>query len=83
MDKINIILADSSKEQLQTLNSIFVNDPSINVISRCSDGIQLLNTLKTVQADFLIFDIFMPKVDGIKVLEEIQNNRLALSRISR
>lgn len=74
MDKINIILADSSKEQLQTLNSIFVNDPSINVISRCSDGIQLLNTLKTVQADFLIFDIFMPKVDGIKVLEEIQNN---------
>lgn len=74
MDKINIILADSSKEQLQILNSIFVNDPSINVISRCSDGIQLLNTLKTVQADFLIFDIFMPKVDGIKVLEEIKNN---------
>lgn len=74
MDKINIIIADSSKEQLQILNSIFVNDPSINVISRCSDGIQLLNTLKTVQADFLIFDIFMPKVDGIKVLEEIKNN---------
>lgn len=74
MDKINIILADSSKEQLQNLCTFFTNEENVTIIGKCSDGAQLLNTLKSVQTDFLILDIFMPKIDGIKVLEEISRN---------
>ncbi len=76
MDKINIILADSSKEQLQNLCTFFTNEENVTIIGKCSDGAQLLNTLKSVQTDFLILDIFMPKIDGIKVLEEISRNLL-------
>lgn len=75
MDKINIILADASKEHLQNISSFFQNYDNINIIAKCSDGAQLLSTLKSINCDFLIFDIFMPKIDGLKVLEEIFNNK--------
>jgi len=74
MDKINIILADSSKEHMQNISSFFGKYEFINIIAKCSDGAQVLSTLKSIKADFLIFDIFMPKIDGIKVLEEINAN---------
>ncbi len=75
MDKINIIIADPSKEQLQNLITFFSSYENINIIAKCCDGAQLLSTLKNIQADFLIFDIFMPKIDGLKILEEIYNNK--------
>ena len=74
MDKTNIIIADASKEHMQNLSSFLSSNDSINIIARCSDGAQLLSTLKSIKADFLIFDIFMPKIDGIKILEELNNN---------
>lgn len=75
MDKINIIIADPSKEQMQNLVNFFSNYENINIIAKCCDGAQLLSTLKNIQSDFLIFDIFMPKIDGLKILEEIYNNK--------
>ena len=74
MEKINVILADSSKEQLQNLCAFFSNEENVSIIGKCNDGAQLLNTLKSVQTDILVLDIFMPKIDGIKVLEEIKHN---------
>ena len=74
MEKLNIILADASKEQLQSLSTYFAGEKNLNVLFKCCDGFQLLNALKTMQTDYLIMDIFMPKIDGLKVLEEIKNN---------
>lgn len=75
MEKINIIIADPSKEQMQNLVNFFASYDTINIVSKCYDGAQLLNTLKSIQSDFLILDIFMPKIDGLKILEEIYNNK--------
>ncbi len=75
MGKINVILADASKEQMQNLSTFFTNDDTIEIISKCYDGAQLLSTLKAIQSDILIIDIFMPKIDGLKVLEEIYLNK--------
>lgn len=75
MDKINIIIADPSKEQMQSLVNFFSGYENLNIIAKCCDGAQLLSTLKSIQTDFLIFDIFMPKIDGLKILEEIYNNK--------
>ena len=74
MDKINLILADASKEQVQNLSTFLTNEQNISIIGKCYDGSHLLSVLKNVQADCLIIDIFMPKIDGLKVLEELYNN---------
>lgn len=74
MNKINVIIADASKEQSQNVATFFLNENTIDVVAKCYDGSQLLSTLKTIQVDFLLLDIFMPKIDGLKVLEELNNN---------
>ena len=74
MEKISVILADSSREQLQNLSAFFTNEQDITVVGKCTDGSQLLNVLKSIHVDFLILDVFLPKIDGLKVLEEIKNN---------
>lgn len=74
MNKINVIIADASKEQLQNVATFFLSENTIDVVAKCYDGAQLLSTLKTIQVDFLILDIFMSKIDGLKVLEELNNN---------
>ena len=76
----------SYEEFKELLNYVFVNDISsivsffenidnIEIIAKCNDGAQLLNVLKSIKPDILILDIFMPKLDGIKVLEELSYNK--------
>lgn len=75
MNKLSMVIADASKEQIQNVSTFFSSNDSIEVVAKCYDGNQLLATLKSIQIDFLIIDIFMPKLDGLKVLEEIYNNK--------
>ena len=74
MEKINVILSDSSKEQIQALTTHLTNEGNFNIVYRCYEGTQLINALKTIQCDLLITDLFLPKIDGLKVLEEMTSN---------
>lgn len=73
MDKLKIMIADDSRELVQTMADFFREDEGLNVVSTFTDGLQLLNALRITQVDLLILDIFMPNYDGLKVLEEIRN----------
>lgn len=72
MDKLKVMIADDSKELVQTMLDFFNGKEGIHVLDAFSDGTQLLNALRTTQVDLLILDIFMPNCDGLTVLEEIK-----------
>ena len=72
MDKLKVMIADDSKELVQTMLDFFNEKEGIHVLDTFSDGTQLLNALRTTQVDLLILDIFMPNCDGLTVLEEIK-----------
>lgn len=72
MDKLKIMIADDSRESAQTMADFLNEDEGLQIISTFTDGLQLLNALRTIQVDLLILDIFMPNYDGLKVLEEIR-----------
>lgn len=74
MEKLKCIIADTNKEQIQALSSFFASESNIEVVNKCYDGMQLLGTLRTLQVDILILDVFLPKIDGLKILEELYNN---------
>lgn len=73
MEKLKIAIADDSREIQTMLTEAFKNDENMEVVATYSDGIQLLNALRTLQLDILILDVFMPNYDGLKVLEEIRS----------
>lgn len=72
MEKLKIAIADDSKEIQTTLTELFKREDNMEIIATYSDGLQLLNALRTTQIDVLILDIFMPNFDGLKVLEELK-----------
>lgn len=73
MNKIKVIIADNSKEQISGISSFLNKTGEYEIVCECYDGQQLLKRLQTVQVDVLILDIFMSKYDGLRVLEEIRN----------
>ena len=73
MEKLKIAIADDSREVQTMLKELFKNDENMEVVGTFSDGVQLLNALRTLQLDILILDIFMPNYDGLKVLEEVRS----------
>lgn len=73
MEKLKIAIADDSREIQTLLTDLFKNEDNMEVVATYSDGLQLLNALRTVQLDVLILDIFMPSYDGLKVLEEVRS----------
>ena len=75
MDALKVIIADDGKELVQTMQEFFLDKKEIEVVGVHTDGVSLLNTLRVMQVDVLILDIFMPNCDSIKVLQELKTKR--------
>lgn len=75
MNSLKVIIADDGKELVQAMQDFFSEKEEIEVVGVHSDGITLLNTLRVTQVDLLILDIFMPNLDGVKVLQELNTRK--------
>lgn len=74
MEKIKVAIADDNKELVKTLESYLGNHPQIEVIGTAANGKICLNMIENEAPDVLLLDIIMPHLDGIAVLETMQNN---------
>ena len=74
-DALKVIIADDGYELLNVLEDYLEKKDGIRIISKLSDGEEVLNTLRVTKCDLLLLDIFMPNCDGIKVLEELKNHK--------
>ena len=68
-----VIIADDNKEMVLMLASYLRNN-NFDVVECFDSGKELLTYLKSNQVDLLLLDVFMPEVDGVKVLQEIKAN---------
>ncbi|HHX00471.1 MAG TPA: sporulation transcription factor Spo0A [Acholeplasmataceae bacterium] len=75
METLKVIIADDGKELVQAMKDFFSDKKEIEVVGVHSDGVTLLNTLRVTQVDLLILDIFMPNLDGVKVLQELKTKK--------
>lgn len=56
------------------INTEYINRvENFQVVKHVSNGIEALNYLKSgAKIDLIILDVYMPKMDGIKMLEELR-----------
>ncbi|MNK77623.1 Response regulator UvrY [compost metagenome] len=70
---INIILADDHNIVRASLKALIEKYEGIKVIAEVSDGLAVLDLLeKGVEADIVLSDIVMPKLDGIALTNTIK-----------
>ena len=70
-EKIKIVLADDNKDFCQVLKEYLSNESDIEILGIAKDGIEALDLVKKTQPDLLVLDVIMPHLDGLGVLEKI------------
>lgn len=80
MEKIHVVVADDNEIMRKSLGEILETDPQIIVDGIAMDGEVTLQMIKEKHPDVVVIDLVMPKVDGIGVMERIQNEIASLPK---
>ena len=73
---ITLIIANDHPIFLDGLEDIFRREPDFQVLARCLEGQAALRAVRQLKPDVLILDLRMPKMDGLGVLREMQEEKL-------
>lgn len=75
MEKLNVAIADDNERMLRLLGQIIESDDELNVVGTAKDGEEAYNVIKTKEPDVVLLDIVMPKLDGLGVLDRVNNDK--------
>jgi PleD family two-component response regulator len=73
MEKKKLLVIDDSEANLMLFESMFENDPRIEVTLR-DNGISIVEYCLNLRPDLILLDLMMPEVNGFEVLEQLQAN---------
>lgn len=68
---IRLVLADDHPLILDALEGLFRLEEDIEVVARCTDGVQAFEAVERLEPDVLILDLRMPISDGLQVLRAL------------
>ena len=74
MHNIKLLIAEEQASEQQLLTEYFSKKPDFKVIGGYEDENTILNTLKVVNVDVFIVELFKSKFDGIKIIETLRNH---------
>lgn len=80
-EEIKILIADDHDLIRQGLKSIIGLEDDLVVVGEADNGESVLNMMKIHKPDILLLDINMPSISGIKVLQKIREEGIAVKII--
>ena len=72
-DNLSILVADDNADFAKTLTTCIEQEDGMEVIGIAQDGVEAIDMIKNTKPDVAILDVIMPHLDGLGVLERIQN----------
>lgn len=72
-NSISVLLADDSKEFVEVVKDYLEKEDDIKVAGVAYDGNEAYEMILETQPDVVLLDMIMPRVDGLGVLEKLQN----------
>lgn len=75
---IKIVIADDHKILRQGIIQLLELDKNLRIVGQARDGMECIDLIQHVEADVLLLDINMPKLDGIEVLKYIRKNKIPI-----
>ena len=73
---IRVVLADDHPVVIEGLEQLFRLEPDITVVGCASNGVEALDVVRKSRPDVLVLDLRMPKLDGVAVVRELQQEEL-------
>lgn len=73
---ISVLIADDNLDLSKLLNEYISREKDMTVVGIVNDGANVVNKIIELKPDVVILDIIMPNLDGIGVLEKINELKL-------
>jgi two-component system response regulator (stage 0 sporulation protein A) len=70
-EKIKIIIADDNLEFVSTFVKYLESQEDMEILATAKDGIEAVERITTMKPDVVLLDVIMPHLDGIGVLEKL------------
>ncbi|MBO4293635.1 MAG: sporulation transcription factor Spo0A [Clostridia bacterium] len=75
-ERITVLIADDNQDFSRTLSSYLESQDDMEVIGRARDGLEAVEMIKNTTPDVVLLDVIMPHLDGLGVIEKInETNR--------
>src|SRR5512133_1376468 len=75
-EKISVAIADDHAGIRRGIRRILEKSSHINIVAEASDGQEAINVVQAYRPDVLILDILMPVIDGITVIDRLNQLNL-------
>ena len=75
MGKLNVAIADDNERILELLEEIVNSDNELNVVGKANNGEDMCHIIKNQEPDVVLLDLIMPKMDGISVMEHVNEDK--------
>ena len=74
-NKITVLIADDNRDFAMTLLEYLKKEDDLEVVGVAKDGKEASELISITKPDIAILDVIMPHLDGLGVLEKINENR--------
>lgn len=75
-NSIKVLLADDNREFCDIISKYLEKQEDMKVVGIANDGIEVLDMVSATKPDVIVLDIIMPHLDGLGVLERLNNLNL-------
>ena len=74
MGKLNIAIADDNERMVNLLGTLIQSDNELELVGQADNGKDIYDIIKEKEPDVVLLDIIMPKVDGLTVMEKVNQD---------
>lgn len=75
MGHLNVAIADDNERILDMLENVISMDEDLTVVGKAKNGEEMCQIIKNKQPDVVLLDLIMPKMDGLSVMEKINQDK--------
>lgn len=75
MAVMSVAIADDNERMVEILNDIVKKDNEIRIVGKANNGEDVYHMIKEKEPDVVLLDLIMPKLDGLSVMERINQDR--------
>ena len=74
MEHLSVAIADDNQRILDMLETVIGMDKELNLVGKAKNGEEMCQIIKNRQPDVVLLDLIMPKMDGLTVMEQINQD---------
>lgn len=74
MGEIAVAIADDNERILDLLGEIIGSDKDLKLVGKANNGEDAYSLIKEKQPDVMLLDLIMPKMDGLSVMDLVNND---------